>query len=295
MMTTTTIIKEITPLSDKDCLYIVQRHKNEFTYPMHTHDVYELNFIRNGKGLKRIVGDSVELISDLELVLIAQPNLEHTWEQGDCPKHDMYEITIQFSPDLLSRELLKKNQFASIGIMFERAQRGLSFSMSTIIAVYGLLEEMLHAQNGFSQLMYFYQVLHRLSQDTDSTTLSSGSFAKVNMNADSRRVQKVDDYLREHYFEDISLETLAQMVGMTGAAFSRFFKLRTGRTLSSYLIEMRLGYAARMLVDTTESVAEVAYKCGFNNLSNFNRLFRKHKQMSPNEFRCAYQKSKVLI
>ena len=62
-----TNIREITPLSDKDCLYIVERKKNEFTYPVHTHNVYELNFIRNGKGIRRIVGDHISEISDLEL------------------------------------------------------------------------------------------------------------------------------------------------------------------------------------------------------------------------------------
>lgn len=95
--------------------------------------------------------------------------------------------------------------------------------------------------------------------------------------------------------DDIPLATLADIVGMTEVSFSRFFKLRTGRTLTNYLIDMRLGYASRMLVDTTQSVAEIAYQCGFNNISNFNRLFRKHKQMSPIEFRNSYQKNKVLV
>lgn len=295
MVHTTNIIKELTPLSDKDCLYIVERHKNEFTYPMHTHDAYELNFIRNGHGLKRIVGDSVESITDLELVLIAQPNLEHTWEQGDAERRDMYEITIQFSPNLISQTLLNKNQFASIGSMLERAKQGLCFSMETIIAVYGDLEELLHCTDGFAQLLQFWHLLFRLSKDSKARTLSSGSFAKANISADSRRVQKVEDYIRLHYMDDIPLATLADIVGMTEVSFSRFFKLRTGRTLTNYLIDMRLGYASRMLVDTTQSVAEIAYQCGFNNISNFNRLFRKHKQMSPIEFRNSYQKNKVLV
>lgn len=81
-----TSIREITPLSDKDCLYIVERKKNEFTYPVHTHNVYELNFIRNGRGIRRIVGDHISEIGDLELVLIAGTDLEHTWEQGNCPR-----------------------------------------------------------------------------------------------------------------------------------------------------------------------------------------------------------------
>ena len=137
-----TTIREITPLSDKDCLYIVERKKNEFTYPLHTHGAYELNFIRNGKGIRRLVGDHISEIDDLELVLIAGADLEYTWEQGNCPVHDMYEITIQFTPDLFPVALLNKNQYATIRTMLERAQCGVSFSQNVIISVYGLLEDM---------------------------------------------------------------------------------------------------------------------------------------------------------
>ena len=91
------VLTEITPLSEKDCFYIIDRHKNEFTYPVHRHKELELNFIENAKGARRIVGDSVESIGDLELVLVGGKNLEHTWAQGDCVSSDIREITIQFS------------------------------------------------------------------------------------------------------------------------------------------------------------------------------------------------------
>ena len=290
-----TTIREITPLSDKDCLYIVERKKNEFTYPLHTHGAYELNFIRNGKGLRRIVGDHISEIDDLELVLIAGADLEHTWEQGNCPVHDMYEITIQFTPDLFPVALLNKNQYATIRTMLERAQCGVSFSQNVIISVYGLLEDMLRSRDSFQQLLLFLSLMNRLSLDDAAVSLSTSSFSRSAFNSDSRRVQKVDDYLRAHYIEEITLGEMASLVGMTPVSFSRFFKLRTGTTFSNYLIKMRLGYATRMLVDTTHSIAEIAYQTGFNNLSNFNRLFKKHKHMSPNEFRATYLKNKMLL
>ena len=71
------------------------------------------------------------------------------------------------------------------------------------------------------------------------------------------------------------------MVGMTEVSFSRFFKLRTGKNLSDYIIDLRLGYATRLLVDSTMAVAEICYECGFNNLSNFNRIFKKKKDVPP--------------
>ena len=91
------------------------------------------------------------------------------------------------------------------------------------------------------------------------------------------------------------MNNLADMVGMTALSFSRLFKLRTGRSLSDYIIDIRLGFAARLLVDSTMSVAEICYDCGFNNLSNFNRIFKKKKACSPKEFRENYRKKKKIV
>lgn len=88
---------------------------------------------------------------------------------------------------------------------------------------------------------------------------------------------------------------MAHLVGMTSTSFSRFFKLRTGKTLSDYVIDIRIGFASRLLVDTTMSVAEICYECGFNNLSNFNRIFKKKKDCSPKEFREYYRKKKIIF
>ena len=108
------LLTEITPLSEKDCFYIVERHKSEFLFPLHRHRDFELNFIENGRGVRRVVGDSVEEIGDFELTLVAGEALAHAWEQGSCTSPDVREITIQFAPELFSPELLGKNQFSNI-------------------------------------------------------------------------------------------------------------------------------------------------------------------------------------
>ena len=136
--------------------------------------------------------------------------------------------------------------------------------------------------------MVFFVFSYRFS-------LSSSSFAKIDVHSDSRRVQKVQEYINLHYQEEIRLGQLASMVGMTDVSFSRFFKLRTGKNLSDYIIDIRLGFASRLLVDSTMSIAEICYECGFNNLSNFNRIFKKKKDCSPKEFRENYRKKKKLI
>lgn len=288
------IIREITPLSDKDCFYIADRRKSEFTYPIHCHKEFELNFVENAAGLKRIVGDSVETTSEYDLVLITGSDLEHCWEQGDCRSPDIREVTIQFSSHFFD-SLINTNQFDRVKEMLNRAKNGLCFPLSAIMKVYALIDTLSEKQ-GFHAVISFLTLLYELSFFTEKArTLSSSSFAKIEVQANSRRVQKVQHYINAHYQEEIRLNDLAEMVGMTDVAFSRFFKLRTGKSLSDYIIDIRLGYATRLLVDSTMTIAEICYECGFNNLSNFNRIFKKKKNCSPKEFRENYRKKRVLI
>lgn len=292
---TNSIIREITPLSDKDCFYIVERYKSEFTYPLHCHAEYELTFVEKGAGVRRIVGDSAEVIGDYDLVLIAGKDLEHVWEQHECNSTKIREITIQFSPDLFINSLIHKNQFDSILKMLESASKGLSFPMDAILKVYDKLDTLASEREGFYAVIKFLTILYELSNCENAQPLASSSFARLEVNADSRRIQKVQEYLNKHYMEEIRLHQMSDLAGMTPVAFSRFFKLRTGKSLSDYIIYLRLGFAARLLVDSTRSIAEICYECGFNNLSNFNRIFKKKKGCSPKEFRDNYRKKKILF
>ncbi len=287
------IINEITPLSEKDCFYIVERNKSEFTYPIHRHKEYELNFVENGEGVKRIVGDSIETISNFDLCLIGCENLEHAWEQGECKSTSIREITIQFTSDIFADSLLMRNQFDSIRKMLEKAKRGISFPLTAIMRVYSRLDS-LSSKEGFDQFMTIMYILNELSACEGIQTLSNTTFAKVEQSADSRRVAKIDAYISTHYRDQIRLNSLADLVGMTPPAFSRFFKLRTGSNLSDYVTDIRLGVASRLLVDSTMSISEICFECGFNNLSNFNRIFKKRKSITPKEFREIYRKKKII-
>lgn len=289
------VLREITPLSSKDCFYVVERYKTEFTYPLHHHLEFELNYVENAEGARRVVGDSSEVIGNYDLVLITGKDLEHTWEQHECKSKQIREITLQFSSDLFFKNFVEKNQFASIRKMLELAQNGLAFPMSAILKVYSRLDTLASQQQEFYTVISFLSILYELSMCPDPKILSSSSFAKAEISSESRRVMKVQEYINKHYKEEITLSQLAELVGMSYVAFSRFFKLRTGKSLSDYIIDIRLGRATRLLADSTQSVAEICYSCGFNNLSNFNRIFLKKKKCTPKEFREYYRKTKIII
>ena len=228
-------------------------------------------------------------------MLVGGENLAHVWEQGSCQSKLIREITIQFAPDTLPESLLAKNQFASIQKMFLRAQNGLAFPLHTIIRVYSLIDTLSAQQQGFRQVLQILEILYELSLSQEAYTLSSsGAFAQITPTTDSRRIARVEEYIRTHFEEDIHLATLAEIAGMTPTAFSRFFSVRAGRSLTDYIIDIRLGVAARQLIDSTKTVAEISFECGFNSLANFNRIFKKKKGVTPSEFREMYRKKKII-
>ena len=256
----------------------------------------ELNFVENAAGACRVIGDNSEVIGDYDLALITSSDLEYVWEQHECRSDDIHEVTIQFFIHFEDEHTpFRTNPYKSIYQMMVRAKRGLVFPMPAIMAVYQRLVKLATMDDKFYMAQELFSILYELSKFDEAYELASSSFAKVEISSDSRRVLKVKEYINTHINDELRLEQLADLIGMTPTAFSRYFKLRTGKNLSEYIIDIRLGMVARRLVDTTDSISEICWTCGFNNLSNFNRLFLKHKGCSPTEFREKYCKTKIIV
>lgn len=281
------LLREITPLTQSDCFTMFYRVKSEFNFPLHYHEEFELNFIDNAKGIKRVIGDHIDEIDDLELVLVG-PNLQHGWFNHKCKSKGFSEITIQFHRDLFDDKFLQRNQMNLIRSMFEKSLRGILFSKETIAAIKPRLLS-LTKKHGFDSVLELISILHDLSASRNMKTLSDLSFKNAeSINYGSRRVEKIMNYLNNNFGKNITLAEAAEVVSMSEVAFSRFFKQRTGKTFIDTLNEIRLGNASRMLIDTTHGVNEIAFKCGFNNISNFNRIFKKKKDCTPKAFRQEY-------
>lgn len=291
-----TVLHEITPLSESSCLYVTERKKTEFNFPVHTHDEYEINYIENAAGAQRIVGDSIEEISDYELVMISNKNLEHGWQNHNLrPGSNIREVTIQFSGEWLSGNLLKKAQFSTINEMLKNGAKGLCFSLATILRIRPLINSLVNEEKGFYAVITFLTLLYEMSLATDSRILSSSQFANVSNDAHSRRINIVDDYIKKNFNKGISLHDAAGLANMSDGAFSRFFKLRTGRSFTDYVTDTRIGMSTRLLIDTNKTISEICYECGYNNLSNFNRIFKKKKGLTPHEFRELYIKKRTIV
>ena len=179
--------------------------------------------------------------------------------------------------------------------MLEKSLRGILFSRETAQALAPRIVE-LNQKHGFDSVLELMSILHDLSISRNMRILSDSSFNNTeNYTYNSRRVEKTIEYMNHNFDKSITLTEVARLANMSDAAFSRFFKQRTGNTFIDSLTEIRLGHASRMLIDTTQSIAEVAYNCGFNNISNFNRIFKKKKGCTPKDFRESFSGTRIFI
>jgi AraC-like DNA-binding protein len=215
------------------------------------------------------------------------PNLPHCWLTHNCKNNIISEITIQFHKDLIDEKFLRRNQLFFMKEMFEKAKQGILFSNFTTSHVQKRIVDLANKQ-GFLSVLELMSILHVLSTSNDMQLLSGAAFSKNNQSYNSRRVEKVTEYLNQHFEKAISLANVANLANMTEVSFSRFFKRHTGNSFIDHLIEIRLGHASRLLIDTHLPINQIAFNCGFNNMSNFNRIFKKKKGCTPKEFREDY-------
>ena len=182
---------------------------------------------------------------------------------------------------------MRRNQLFFIKEMFNKSQQGILFSNETTNLVEKRIKELAN-KKGFLSVLELMSILNLLSTSKDMQLLSGATFSNINKSYNSRRVEKVIDYLNQHYDKSVTLADAANLANMTEVSFSRFFKLNTGTSFMDNLLEIRLGHASRLLIDTNLTISQIAFRCGFNNISNFNRLFKKKKNCTPKDFREDY-------
>lgn len=287
------ILHESPPLTSADCFLVFDRKKKFFDFPLHYHEVYELNFISGGAGTKRFVGDSQEEIKDLELVLVGK-NLPHCWLDAPVLKNPMHEVTIQFHPDLLDANLLNRNQLMPIRKLLERAGRGILFSQETTHFLKNKICQLSTLQ-GFESVLTFLYILHNLSLDNSEKLLVPIEYKNSSIISDNERIETVLSFINSNYEKNITLEETARKINLGPASFCRFIKKNTGKGFVDHLHEIRISQVLRLLIDTDYSISEISYRCGFNNLSFFNRLFKKKFQCTPKEFREQHYGTRVFI
>lgn len=280
------VYKEITPLTQNDVFVIINSEKIGFDYPIHYHSAYELTLILNSSG-NRIVGDSVEKYDSNDLVLIG-PEIYHRWDDDDMPpekRNNAHVITIQFSKDLFDQSLFLKDSFFAIKNLLEDSQRGLKFTGETLQAITERMKALTLFKK-FESAMAFLNILNMLAVSKDKAYLASEGFISIKEDLKGDRINKMYTYILAHFNDpNLRITELAQESNMSASAFGHFFKKSTNKSFTQFLVDMRLGYASNLILNSNDSISEIAYRSGFNNIANFNRLFKKNKFITPKEYR----------
>jgi AraC-like DNA-binding protein len=228
------------------------------------------------------VGDNIEEIDTIELVLIG-PNLYHGWELNKCTSKKIHEITIQFDNNLFPDSLLSRRIMSPIKEMFNRSIHGILFSKKVSDELTPRLIK-LSKLDGMDYFLEITSILFDLANSRNQRLLSVYTVDYATFD-DSDKMKLVYEYVQNKFTEKISLEEVSNVVNMTSISFNRFIKKRTGKTFVNYINDIRIGYAARWLIEKDLSISEIAFKSGFNNLANFNRSFKAIKKQTPSQYR----------
>lgn len=264
---------------------IFQDHIDQSAW--HYHQAYELSFITEGSG-KRIVGDSVEEFHPGDLIFIG-PRIPHVWFSGEpYPKphsgRTLESVYLLFNNDILPQDLTSLPEFSHVNRAIKLSERGIRITGDTLNHVSRLMLQLPYL-SGIKRLMYFYEIMDIIGNSSSFSYLASAEYVRTKFETTSSRVTRIHEYLMKNYQEEINLEEIAELVHMAPASVCRFFKSSTGMTIFEYLNKIKIDYSCRLLLNTDLNVVDISYDCGFNNLSHFNKQFKKFINKTPTQYR----------
>ena len=252
----------------------------------HYHPEFDILLSLKDHGGEFLSGDHIGRLQK-GTIFMNGPNIPHALHSGKADESDWERpslAVIQFSRESLGDDLLRKSELQSVRDFLEAARFGFEFSGETARLAAGLILEMEY-QSSFERFVQLLRLLHLFAGSGEKRSLASPAYSPSLKERDISRLDEVLGFLRRNKTEPVTLEDTAAVAKMSPKSFCRFFKANTGKTLVEYLHELRIGEACRLLLETDRSISEIAFECGFNNLSNFNRRFRLIKDMTPREYR----------
>jgi AraC-like DNA-binding protein len=253
----------------------------------HFHPELELHYIVRGKGV-RFIGDNVDNFAEGELILLGQ-NLPHTWRCDEIyyqnyPEIVVEAIVLQFLPDCLGKTFFELPETFLISKLFEKALQGLLVVGQTKARVIQLLHQGSEAE-GLERLIVFIQILKALAESKEYTTIASSHAFYKSSEKENQRLNTIYTYTLANFRREITLQEVAAITHLSVTSFCRYFKMMTKKPYYDFLIELRVSHACRMLIEDKFPIEVVCFDCGFNNVSNFYRHFRKVTGMTPLEYK----------
>ena len=253
---------------------------------LHYHPEIELTLILQGRGM-RLVGDGIAPFDPGDLCLLGG-NLLHSWHTGNEPLPTQ-AIVLQVDPQLLTRVGELWPEFRRLSELPTQCARGVGFSGKQATDIATFLTQAAEAPEASAKRLTFALLaLHAACDATDVSYLATTGAIPPQAAGAMARFGRIIDTLHKYMPQAPDQAALADQARMSPAAFSRYFKRFVGRTYVDYVNAWRVGLACRQLLQSDRPITQIAFDCGFENLSNFNRRFRHYKRMTPREYRARY-------
>ncbi|MCK0158253.1 AraC family transcriptional regulator [Cellulophaga sp. F20128] len=271
--------------SIEQAFHIRKDERTHFYDNWHFHEMLELVVILKGEG-QRFIGDSVETFLKGDVILVGS-KLPHVWRSNppknlNDTKTHCTSIIIQFSPGFLGPSFLDLFESKKLNELFKNAERGMSFFNYTSKILIRKIKKLLPLM-GMERLLLFIEILHIASMSNEYRLLASSLFKETIFKGDNK-INRVFEFVMDNFSNPITLDEVAKVASMNKTAFCRYFKNRTNKTFTSFLNEIRIGYACKLIHEEKYSITEAAYLSGYNSPSHFNKQFRLIKKISPSEF-----------
>jgi len=252
--------------------------------PWHYHPEVEITFITRGEGIL-FIGDGIMNYKQNELIMIGT-NLPHEWRSDINQPIDYYSecIAVHFNKQFPGEDFYKIPEATPINNLYDLSLRGIRVNEeATKTFVKEKLLKLIET-TGIVRINILFSILNNIAYCPDVELLSSsGFFSSVN-ESQTYRMNLIYKYVINNFKNQVSIDSVAQQVNMTATSFCRFFKKRTTKSFIQYINEIRVGYACKLLLEENQSISEIAYESGFENISNFNKQFKKIKNITPSQF-----------
>jgi AraC-like DNA-binding protein len=275
------------PISLQNSFSVRQDIQSFFSTIWHYHPEIELHYTLKGEGV-RFIGDNISNFSKGDMVLLGQ-NLPHTWR---CREEYFMEnsnleveaIVLHFLPECLGRDFLNLPEAYLIPKLFDKAKRGLIVEGEAKERIATLMHSAVEANN-LDSLIVLLSILKILAENEDMKTIASPQAQHKTNDSELERLNTIYSYTFSHYKREIKLEEIAAIANLSVTSFCRYFKQTTKKSYNDFLIEIRISHVCRALIEDKLATEVISFECGFNNVSNFYRHFKKVTKMTPFEYK----------
>ncbi|MGC4036690.1 MAG: AraC family transcriptional regulator [Chitinophagaceae bacterium] len=285
------VLRQITATPDHS--FLIRKDCGEsMINDWHYHPEIEFLYIKKSAGTW-LIGDHISHFQSGDVILIG-PDLPHCFRHekeyvNKRSKRQGETICIKFLPGIFGDTFFEMPETRAIKSLLSKSNKGLRLTGKPKATIAKMMDKIAEATPG-RRLLVLLSMLEEIAETKEYNELSSKGFMQTSADPDKERIKTIFDYTFNHYNEKITIDQLASLMNMTRESFCRYFKSKTKKTYIQFLMEVRIGYACRLLVEDEKNVTEISYECGYNNISHFNHQFKIITKKTP----LAYKKDFLL-